>query len=315
MNRLSEDAQQSLAQIFNLVNMSDLPALEDNVTELLSLLGQKNSTAKILSQTILKDVSLTSKVLQVVNSAYYSRGTKVGSICRAITMIGLGTIHELASSIALFENFIKAGGDKEKVTNLLTQSYLSGSFAKSLCINKKLRISDEEAFICGLFHNLGELIVLTYLPDLHRKVEREIDAGLDKHSAARKVLNDLTFYQIGMHVALFWNLLEKIIDAMHPDPPAPTHKNDDVAVLMNLAAFSNQLTEQISNGGHVQRVFERFYPVLEVSEKEAIDLFEQVLDTAGNTSHIIRSGIRCMKLQNKLIIVAKNNHGGYDRIN
>ncbi len=314
MPHLSENAKQSLARIFNLFNMSDLPALDDNVSELLSQLGQKNTTAKQLSDTILKDVSLTSKVLQVVNSAYYSRGTKVGSICRAITMIGLSSIRELACGIALFDNFIKAGGDKAKVTNLLTQSFLSGSLAKSLCIKKKLRISEEEAFICSLFHNLGELIVLTYMPDLHRKVATAIDGGLDKHRAARKVLHELTFYQIGMEVALFWNLLDKIVDAMHPNPPAPSHRNDDVAVLMNVAAFTNQLTEQISNGGHVQQVLERYYPVLEVNEKEAIDLLEEVIDTAGNISNIIRSGIRGMKLRHKLIVVAKNNHGGYDRI-
>ncbi|MFC1513157.1 HDOD domain-containing protein [Thermodesulfobacteriota bacterium] len=304
-----------MAQIFNLVNMSDLPALDDNVTELLSLLANKNTTSKQLSQTILKDVSLTSKILQVVNSAYYARGTEIGSICRAITMSGLNTIRELASSIALFENFIKAGGDKKKVTNLLTHSYLSGNLAKSLCIKKKLRVSDEEAFICGLFHNLGELVVLTYLPDLYRRVEAEIEAGLNKDHAAREVLCDLTFSQVGMEVAISWNLLGKIVSAMNPDPPKPSHQADEVTLLMNIAAFSNQFTEQVNNGGHVQRVLERYYPTLEVDEKEAFGMREEIIETAGHSSKIISSGIRYMKLHSKLIVVARNNHGGYERVN
>ena len=315
MKCLSAEAKHAMAKIFNLVNMSDLPALADNVSELLALLSNENTTARQLTQAIHKDVALTSKVLQVVNSAYYSRGVKIGSVCKAITLIGHTTIRELATSIALFENFIKAGGDKKKVTNLLTQAYLSATLAQSICIKKKLRVSHEEAFICGLFHNLGELIVLTYLPDLHRRVEKETETAPNKHLAARKVLCDLTFYQIGMEIAVFWNLLEKIVYTMHPDPPPPRHPADDCALLMNVAAFSNQLTEQVSNGGHTKKVFKRYCPILNVEEQETFTMLDEIIETAGNASKFIRSGIRCMKLHSKLIVVAGNDNDGYERIN
>ncbi|MDH3393296.1 MAG: HDOD domain-containing protein [Desulfobulbaceae bacterium] len=303
-----------MAKIFNLVNMSELPALSDNVSELLSLLGDDNTTTKQLTKAILKDVSLTSKVLQVVNSAYYSRGTKIGSVCRAISMIGLSTINELATSIALFENFAKAGGDKEKVTKLLTQSYLGGNLAKCLCIRKNLQISQEEAFICGLFHNLGEIIVLIYLPDLYRRIETEIKAGHNKHCAARKVLNDLTFYQIGMQIADFWNLLDKIIYAMHPKPPKPRHAADELVMLMNVAAFSNQLTERVNNGGQVHQVFERYSPTLQVDKREAFRMFKDVLDASSHTSNIINNGIRGMKLHSKLIFIISKTNARYNQL-
>ena len=304
MKSLSAEAKISMAKIFNLVNMSDLPALSDNVTELLSMLGNENTDITQLSAVILKDVSLTSKVLQVVNSAYYSRGIKIGSVHRAISLIGLSTIHELATSISLFENFTKAGGDKEKVTNLLTKSYLGGNLAKSICIKKNMRISHEEAFICGLFHNLGELIVLIYLPDMYRKVEDSIKAGYNKQCAARKVLSDLTFYQIGMEIAEFWNLLDKIIYSMHPKPPKPRNSTDDLVLLMNIAAFSNQLTDQISNGGHIIPVFERYTPTLNINKVETFRLFKDIIDSAGHTSNIIHSGIKGMKLRSKLTFLA-----------
>ena len=314
MRCLSKEAKHSMSKIFNLVNMSELPALSDNVTELLSLLGDDNTTTKQLTQVILKDVSLTSKILQVVNSAYYSRGTKIGSVCRAISLIGLTTIHELATSIALFENFTKAGGDTKKVANLLTKSYLGGNLAKSLCIKKKLRISHEEAFICGLFHNLGELVVLIYLPDLYRRVEAEIAAGHDKQRAARNVLNDLTFYQVGMEIAAFWNLMDKIIYAMHPKPPKLRHPTDDMALLMNVAAFSNQLTDQISNGGRTKPVFERFSHTLQVGRIEAFGMLKEVLDSASHTSNIINTGIKCMKLHRKLIVHVSKTNGRYNQV-
>lgn len=61
MKNLSPPAKQAMTNIFNLVNMSDLPALSDNVHELLTMIGNQQANAKQLSTIILKDVSLTSK--------------------------------------------------------------------------------------------------------------------------------------------------------------------------------------------------------------------------------------------------------------
>jgi len=317
MQCLSPQAKQAMARIFNLVNMSELPALSENVHELLEMLGNKNATARHLSSIILKDISLTSKVLQVVNSAYYTRGTQVSSISRAVTLIGFNTIRELALSIALFENFTQAGGDKSMVGNILTKSYLGGSLAKDVSKNYKLRVSPEEAFICGLFHNLGELIVLIYLPDLFRQIEKKRCPDWDKHSAAREVLGDLTFYQVGMEVAMFWNLCEKIIFSMHPAPPDVRHPGDDLALLMNLSAFCNQFIEQVNEDGkQMDLLFQHYGRILRVNrdKKKIFRLLEHIIDSAGNISEIIRSGLRRMRLHSKLIVVARTGKDDYVRI-
>lgn len=311
MKLLSKDAKKALAKIFSLVNMGELPALADNVSELLSLLGDNNSTTQQLTKVILKDVSLTTKVLQVVNSAYYSRGTRIGSVDRAISMIGQGTIHELATSIAIFEEFTKAGGDNKEVSNLLTKSYLGGTLAKTISINKNIRICHEEAFICGLFHNLGELIVLIYLPDLYRKIDALISDGQSKQYAARKVLHDLTFYQVGMEIADFWNLQEIIIYSMHPKPPRPRHTNDNIAFLMNVSAFSNQIIDLVSKCSNINPIVQRYFPILQVSKTESLNTLYKIIDAAANTSKIIHKGLQQMKLQSKIASLAnKKNEPG-----
>ncbi len=314
MQTLSPQAKRAMAKIFNLVNMAELPALSDNVHELLDMIGNPNANARQLSTVILKDVSLTSKILQVVNSAYYTRGIKVGSVSRAITLIGFSTIRELAMSIALFEDFIAAGGDQILVGNLLTNSYLSGSLAKNISQKFQMHLPHEEAFICSLFYNLGELIVLIYLPDIHRRVEAKRFGGIDKNQAARTVLNDLTYYQIGMEVAMFWNLGERIVNSMHPNPPRPRHPGDEVGLLMNLSAFCNQLTEQVDSGGNIDNLIERFGGVLPVTPKDIFRIYEELVDSAGNVSEIIRAGIRRRKLQSKLIVVARTAEGKFVRI-
>ena len=101
-----------LAEIFAKMNMSELPAMSTHVQELISLVHSRRSASYDLSRVILKDYSLTNKVLQVVNSAYYSLGQSVSSISKAVTILGFDAVRDLATAIAIFEDFIKSGVDK-----------------------------------------------------------------------------------------------------------------------------------------------------------------------------------------------------------
>ncbi|PKN48458.1 MAG: signal transduction protein, partial [Deltaproteobacteria bacterium HGW-Deltaproteobacteria-16] len=94
-------SDKTLREIFSKVNMSELPAMSDHVEELLCLLNNDDSSAEEIAEVILKDASLTTKLLQVVNSAFYSRSAPISNISRAITTLGLTTLKELAVSLAL----------------------------------------------------------------------------------------------------------------------------------------------------------------------------------------------------------------------
>ena len=108
---IDQQPSEQLAAIFSRINMSELPAMSNNVQELISLTHSSRSAANELAKAVLKDYSLTNKVLQVVNSAYYSLGQRVTSISRAVTVLGFDAVRDLAMAIALFEDFIKSGVD------------------------------------------------------------------------------------------------------------------------------------------------------------------------------------------------------------
>nr|MBF0223771.1 HDOD domain-containing protein [Desulfobulbaceae bacterium] len=107
------ERSERMSEIFSKLNMSELPAMSHNVQELISLTCSSRSAASELSRVILKDYSLTNKVLQVVNSAYYSIGRPVNSISRAVAILGFDAVRDLATAIALFEEFIKSGVEKD----------------------------------------------------------------------------------------------------------------------------------------------------------------------------------------------------------
>jgi HD-like signal output (HDOD) protein len=293
----------TLSDIFSKVNMSELPAMSDHVEELLRLLNRDASSAEEISGVILKDASLTTKLLQVVNSAFYSRGTPISKISRAITALGLTTVKELAVSLALFEDFLKAGVEKEEISKLLALCFLGASQAKILCKVKKINVPEEEVFICTLLHQLGKLIILVYMPELYRKAQELIDRGYSDEFAAKTVLNDLTFATVGMEIARFWNFSEKIVLSMGDNPPQPTNKFDSQLYLLNVAAFCNRLTWIICYGTGLElgELILHYGPMMDLSRKEAFGLANRSLDVAeAIPDKIIRFGLAKLKIRAKI---------------
>jgi HD-like signal output (HDOD) protein len=239
----------------------------------------------------------------VVNSAFYSRGTPISKISRAITALGLTTVKELAVSLALFEDFLKAGVEKEEISKLLALCFLGASQAKILCKVKKINVPEEEVFICTLLHQLGKLIILVYMPELYRKAQELIDRGYSDEFAAKTVLNDLTFSTVGMEIARFWNFSEKIVLSMGDNPPQPTNKFDSQLYLLNVAAFCNRLTWIICYGTGLElgELILHYGPMMDLSRKEAFGLANRSLDVAeAIPDKIIRFGLAKLKIRAKI---------------
>ncbi|MCK5437228.1 MAG: HDOD domain-containing protein, partial [Desulfobulbaceae bacterium] len=259
-NNVQETSEPSgkLAEIFARMNMSEIPAMAGNVQELISLTHSSRSAAYELAKVILKDYSLTNKVLQVVNSAYYSLGRPVNSISRAVTILGFDAVRDLATAIALFEDFIKSGVEKEGISKILTASFLSALQARDLAVEKNMQVAPEEAFICTLLHSLGKIIVCIHAPEFYSKIEELIKNGMSEDAASRKVLDDATYQTVGEEVAKFWNLSEKVITSMSTTPKKPSGPYDTDAYLQNLANFTNILVSSICNQSDLDPLMEKY---------------------------------------------------------
>lgn len=290
----------NLSEIFSKMNMGGLPAMSMTVQKLVSLTNSQWSTSADLAKVILQDYSLTNKVLQVVNSAYYALPQSCNSISQAVNILGFDTIRDMAIAIALFEDFIKSGVDKEGISKLLARSFLSGTLARSLVEDKKINVSSEEAFICTMFHNLGKSILCIYLPDKYREIESKVDAGRPQNDTCREVLSDFTYQEIGAEVAKFWNLSAKVVAAMVKNPAAPKHQYDDQGFLQNLANFANIYVDCLCNGSDLEPVFQKYGKRLALHADETMALFKRCVDVSENVSDTIRYGFSKLKIRSRL---------------
>ncbi|MBU0485872.1 MAG: HDOD domain-containing protein [Proteobacteria bacterium] len=296
----------NLANIFAKINMSELPAMSPHVQELISLAYDNKAGANELADVILKDYSLTNKVLQVVNSAYYGLGHQVSSISRAVTILGFDAVRNMATAVAIFEDFVKSGVEKEGVSKLITRSFLSGIQARSLAEKKKLGILPEEAFICSLLHNLGKIVVCLYLPDLYRELEQKIESGSTEEEAAWEVFDGLDLRQIGVEVARFWNMSEKVVASMEFCPLKPLTPHDEMGYLKSIADFTNTMVDDVCVGHDIEPLIDEYAEVFGVDLAEAIELLKDSLDEAVVMSKAIRYGLGKLKIKELLDVLERD---------
>lgn len=136
-----------------------MPSLSTTVGKVMEICSRTDASPNELNKVISLDPVLTGQVLKLINSAYYSLVNKVTSLTRAITMLGMNTVKNMALSTAIIRSV--AGVKKSKAlptTKFWAHSIGAGVSAKLLGEAKGLPIMErEELFLGGLLHDLGKV--------------------------------------------------------------------------------------------------------------------------------------------------------------
>lgn len=281
-----------LADVFAKINMSELPAMSVHVQELLALTSSKTTANyEDLAKIILKDFSLTHKVLQFANSAYYALGQKVSTVSMAVAVLGFDTVRDLAIGIALFDDFIQAGVNTEEIGELLGRSFLAALLARSIAESRYLKVLPEEAFICGLMRNLGKIIACIYLPVIYGSIKEKVGQGVSEDEAAMSVLDGLTYAGVGREVAIFWNMTESVIRCMEPDPEVPEEGGDVEKYLHAIVDFSNRYVDCLWFQQHIEPLMAKYGFPLSLDEEEAVELLVVATQASETIFDSIRPGI------------------------
>jgi serine/threonine protein kinase/HD-like signal output (HDOD) protein len=225
----------------------DFPAFMKNVTEISqNALPTSALSASGLATSILRDYALTAKLLRVVNGAYYERfGKRVNSVSRAVVVLGFEKVRSLALAIALNHNPSKKTAASPELSELSICALISGEIARRLA--SSVGVADpEEAQVCAMFHNVGEQLLVHYLPAEHKKVREAMDAdGIPIDEAAAQVLG-ISLRALGLGMVQRWRFSERVAASMTPTETTGKPKTDDERLRV-LSTFSNELSEIVAN--------------------------------------------------------------------
>ena len=201
-------------------NKTDFPALSDSVMRIQSMASSDKESISSVTNEILKDVALTNKLLRLVNSAHYARGSSIGTVSRAVSLVGFNGIRNMALSLVLLEHM----QDKTNA-HLLKEEFLRGLMAGAIAFElSDTSAEGEEAFIGALFQNLGRMLSQFYFPEEAASIRAMLSSSheaVSEETAASRVLG-MNFEALGVGVARAWGLPESIQRCMQlpaGDPP------------------------------------------------------------------------------------------------
>jgi HD-like signal output (HDOD) protein len=156
MSVVTQEREQVVANAIR--EISHIATLPEITVKVVELVEDPKSTAQDLHKVISSDPALCSRILKVVNSSFYGLPGQIGSINRAIVMLGLNAVKNIAIAASLAKLF--RGGDLTatfSARELWTHSNLTAGAAKMVANSLRLGLADE-AFLAGLIHDIGLMV-------------------------------------------------------------------------------------------------------------------------------------------------------------
>ncbi|HOW57536.1 MAG TPA: HDOD domain-containing protein [Smithellaceae bacterium] len=261
-----------------------MPAFSQHVIEInkkLSSLQTINfSSAGELANVILKDISLTNRLLKVVNSAFYGNlSGRVTTISRAVFLLGFEKVRMAAASLMIFDH-LQNKSQASDLKDAALSSFFSAVIAKDVSENLMFG-NTEEVFICALIHNVGKHLVICYFPEEYNEIKNMMAVKeIDEQSASREVLG-ISYSELGMGITKTWNFPEKIIESMDiiRDKQAKASETE-ADVLRNIANYANELcsitaeTDEMKREEALQELSEKYKLSVSLPANRTMSLVE-----------------------------------------
>jgi putative nucleotidyltransferase with HDIG domain len=210
--------------------MGELPVLPQTLLQIQSVATDDRSSAEDLAAVILRDEALTMKVLKVVNSSFYAsrrRKDEVRTVSKAVVAMGFEQVRRIALGLSMFDMMSKLSRSPH-LAEIARHSIVVAAFAQRLAEACR-RALPEEAFVAGLIHDIGKVVLIECSPQRYEQVLLDIAAGAQAEDAERAQFG-ITHQRAGRKLAARWGLphdLQSLIGDHHDiDPLRPPRALD-----------------------------------------------------------------------------------------
>jgi HD-like signal output (HDOD) protein len=207
---LTDDTMKELVS-----HMKTLPSLPTLYLELIRALQLPETTMTRIGEIISKDVGMTAKILQLVNSSFFGLSRHVSTAEHAAKLLGAEIIKAVVLSVQIFSRFENSPQSGLDLDVLINHSLCVGSFAQKISQGQGQhpKIVDN-AFIAGMLHDAGKLILAENLP---QKYSQAMALARTKHLMAWEAEREIfgaTHAEVGAYLIGLWGLPDNIVEAL-----------------------------------------------------------------------------------------------------
>jgi putative nucleotidyltransferase with HDIG domain len=237
--------------------IKSIPSLSTTVSKVLEICNNPQTSPADLNHVISLDPVLVGRVLKLINSAYYGLDQRITSLVRAIIMLGINTVKNLALSSAIMGNFKSKEFQGLDANQYWRHSLCVGVTAKHMAkergIDPKLH---EEYFTAGLLHDIGKIPLNAVFPKDYLHAILTADSKKVPLLRIEERNLGITHNEVGGMVVSAWKIEGALKDAVihHHDYDEYTGEHSDVLYSVVVANYFAALTETGYSGDRYPEV-------------------------------------------------------------
>jgi putative nucleotidyltransferase with HDIG domain len=270
----------------------DIPTLPSVATKVMQILENPRSSATDVERIIMLDQSLASRILKLVNSAYYGFPRRIGTISQSVVILGFVTVKNLVLSISVADFFFMEGQNKLFNRAELWRHSVGTAVAGRVLARKARFPQLEEAFMAGLLHDIGKVALNHYFPEEFAEVLALVETeGISMFEAEREVLG-ISHAVVGRWIADRWNLPPLLVEVInyHHQPL----ENKDYWATTALVHTADVLCRQagIGSGGDQAQleIQPHVYDWLKLNEEDYKEVMEDIIEGVQQAEDFISIG-------------------------
>lgn len=271
---MEAEARASLDDV--ILKSVELPVLPATTQRALSLMSDPDVSVEKIKRIISTDPGLATKILKVANSAFYGGYRNIENLSQAILRLGLNAVRNIVVATSM-KNAYKRFGLTEK---LLWEQMVGSAMASSIIAKQTRLVDHEDAFIGGLLHDVGKVVLNNEYPDEFAKVMEKVYNEDVTFAEAEKTVFDFTQRDVGAVIVKKWGFPESIESLLrHFDDAQHLSSDRQLCNLVTIIMFSDRICQKFGMGWRTPAGddvdFGNLPESLELGEDDIEEIFEK----------------------------------------
>lgn len=220
-----------------LSGVTEIGSLPEVTTKIVQLIEDQRSTARQIQNVVRTDPALAARILKIVNSAFYGLPAQVASLERAIVMLGLSAVRNLALAASLSRLFHADQISPQFSTRDLWQHSVAVAVAAKLLGRAGRSAEGDEAFVAGLMHDMGLLVSQQLYRAKVQEVAERCFSAPESFCAVEEHIVGADHQAFGLALATRWKFPPTLRNAIgyHHEPSSLQPEFQRVAAIVYLA--------------------------------------------------------------------------------
>lgn len=217
--------------------MDSLPSLPTLYAKIMAEVQSADASIQGVGKIIARDVGMTTKVLQLVNSSFFGLVRHIADPVHAVNLLGLDTIKALVLTVEVFSTFKNDVLPLAFVERLWHHSLFCGELARRIASQENIpKNAVDDSYMAGLLHDVGKLVLATNLPGEYRQVLARMEEQEASSADAESGIFGATHAEVGAYLLGLWGLPEPIVEAVLYHHFPESFATDDFVPLSTVVA-------------------------------------------------------------------------------